>query len=192
MKKADLRIVESWDTIQSKIKILHLSPGEWIKGRIEDESWMFVEEGFLSFVIFKKDKRDCWNFLWEGRDVFAYNICDPTDFEEFSFGIQAVEQSTVYIFSSEDLDYLSKACAGFFSAKNAVACRSWKFQRNVSSIRSVKLSGRIQTVQRFYSILLRAPERDLANFLKLNSKKQRMQLSAIRREHGAARNCQPS
>jgi hypothetical protein len=74
MKKVDPRIVDSWPTIQSKIKILHLSPGEWIKGRIEDKSWMFVEEGFLSMMTFRKDNWGCWNFLWEGRDVLVHDF----------------------------------------------------------------------------------------------------------------------
>jgi hypothetical protein len=182
MKKADPQIVDWWQTIQSKIKILRLAPGDWIEDRIEDGSWIFVEEGFLLVMGIKKENWHCCNFLWEGRSTIAHKVCGPIGFEKYSIGFQAVEQSITYYISFEDVKFLSDVCAGFSFAKDTLNSRSWKLQGNVSSILFVSPSRRIQSLRRFYTILLRAPESDLADFLELKSKKQRMILSEIRRK----------
>jgi hypothetical protein len=192
MKKADPRIVDSWPTIQSKIKILHLSPGEWIKEPIGDKSWMFVEEGFLLLMGLQNGNWVCENFLWEGRSKIASTICGPNDFDEFGTGFQAVEQSTIYHISPEDVEYLTEVCMGFFWAKKAIDHRSWKFYGKVINIFEVDPPLSIQIVQRHFTVFLRAPESDLADFLGLASEKERMLLSAVRRKNEAARTYESS
>jgi hypothetical protein len=150
------------------IKVLDLMPGEWIPDDLPNGTTIFVEEGFLLMTAHNGCRWQCVNVYPEGTAASTYSE-GAAEMQEDSIRIRAAEPSRVYYLTPEDKHRVIKIFPGYMFAINALRRRSYRKSNERRKLLEVPSGERVIVVDFFLRMLLRAPLRDLADFLHLET-----------------------
>ena len=187
IKKIAPFTAEEENALSSILRKKILLPRERLGEDILPGSWMFVEEGFLLLIQREKGRWACKNFYYEGVSTALYNV-GSAELAENSFNVQAVEESVIYYLTSEDEETMAEVFPRFFQARSILNTRSYMQHRKRAALFTLDHElDRIIYVTKLFTILFRAPERHLAEFLCVKKKMGRMILSNIYKKERACK-----
>ena len=170
---------EEENALSFKLRKKVLLPRERLGEDILPGSWIFIEEGFLLLLQREKSRWTCKNFYCEGVSTALYNV-GAAELAENSFNVQAVEKSVIYYLTPADEEVITEAFPRFLYARMILNARSFKQHRKRTCLFALDHElDRIIYVTKLFTILFRAPERHLAEFLCVRKKMGRMILSSI-------------
>jgi hypothetical protein len=173
---------EQQEIFSAKLRKKILLPRERLGDDIPPGSWIFIEEGFLLLLQREKNSWACKNFYYEGVSTAVYTV-GAAELAEQSFNVQAVEKSTIYYLRPEDEKEVEALFPSFPYARMILNRRSYQQHRKRTSLFTLDHElDRIFYVQKFFTILFRAPEKHLTEFLCVKEKRGRMILSSIQKK----------
>ncbi|HEY4291394.1 MAG TPA: hypothetical protein VGN00_30040 [Puia sp.] len=176
---------EAENALSSILKKKILQQRERLGEGIPPGSWIFIEEGFLLLLQREKTRWACKNFYYEGVSTVLYNV-GSAELTEQSFNVQAVEESIIYYLTPEDEDTMGDAFAHFFYARRLLNARSYRQHNRRARLFTLDHElDRIIYVTKIFTILFRAPEEHLADFLCVKKRMGRTILSNIYKKERA-------
>jgi hypothetical protein len=92
---------EQLQVLSAKVRTIHLLPGECLPGDIQDESYVFVEQGFLMMTQLIDDSRRC-SYFYPEESMTLFKNGAPIDLHEDGFRVEATEPSVVCCISLKD------------------------------------------------------------------------------------------
>jgi hypothetical protein len=179
---------EQQEVFSAKLRKKVLLPRERLGEDIPLQSWIFIEEGFL--LLFRREKKrwSCKNFYYEGVSTTIYNV-GASELAEKSFNIQAVEKSVIYYLTPEDEEEIESVIPDFHYVSMILNMRSYRQHCKRASLFSLHHElDRIIYVTQYFTILFRAPEKHLAEFLCVKGKLGRMILASEYRKVRSVKN----
>ena len=163
-----------------KAKPLELLPGEWIPDNLPTGTTIFVEEGLLLMTIYDGNRWRCINFYPEGTTVSAYTE-GAAEMQEDSLRIRAAEPSRIYYLAPDDIHQVIKIFPGYMFVINALKFRAEHKSQKRMRIFKVPPAERVIIVDSFFRYLLRAPLKDLADYLRLETDAEKEFLESVQR-----------
>ena len=173
---------EQQEIFSAKLQKKVLLPRQRLGNDIPPGSWIFIEEGFLLLLQREKKRWACKNFYYEGVSTVVYTV-GAAELVEKSFTIQAVEKSTIYYLRPDDEKEIEALFPSFLYVRRILNTRSYRQHCKRTSLFTLDHElDRIIYVQKCFTILFRAPERHLAEFLCVKRKLSRAILSLIQKK----------
>ncbi|HEX3934265.1 MAG TPA: hypothetical protein VHW43_06270, partial [Puia sp.] len=163
-----------------RAKALELLPGEWIPDDLPTGATIFVEEGFLFMTSYQGNRWRCINFYPEGTTISTYSE-GAAEMQENSIRIRAAEPSRIYYLAAEDKHAVIKMFPGYMFAIYALSRRTEGKSENRMRLFRVPPAERAILVDSFFRYLLRAPLKDLADYLDLETDAEKEFLGSVQR-----------
>jgi|GEM_PF-5726774 len=162
------------------VKVLDLTPGEWVPDDLPTGTSIFVEDGLLLLTRCEKKKWRCSNFYLEGTLAVTYSE-GATEMKDGSFRVRAVEPTRIYYMTREEERRVHEVFPNYNIVRHVLRQRSFFKNEQRKSLFEVPPADRIMIVDTFFRNLMRVPTEDLAEFLGLETKKQKQVLATFQK-----------
>ena len=162
------------------VKGLDLTPAEWVPDDLPTGTSIFVEDGLLLLTRCEKKKWRCSNFYLEGTLAVTYSE-GAAEMKEGSFRVRAVEPTRIYYITREDDCRVREVFPSYNIVRHVLRQRSFFKSEQRKSLFQVPPADRIMIVDTFFRNLMRVPTEDLAEFLGLETEKQKKVLATFQK-----------
>ena len=160
------------------VKVLDLMPGEWIPDDLPTGTTIFVEDGFLLLTSCRNKKWKCCNFYPEGTAAITYSV-GAAEMKDGSIRVRATEPSRIYYLTRDDESRIDEFFPKYKIASQILRQRSFLKSEQRRSLFEVPPGDRIMHVDTYFQNLMRAPIDDLAEFLRLETERQKKVLEKV-------------
>jgi hypothetical protein len=160
------------------VKVLDLSPGEWVPDDLPTGTLVFIEDGLLLLTHCKNKQWKCSNIYTEGMLVATFSD-GASEMKNGSFRVRAAAPTRIYYWTSEDACRLQEIFPSYGMVGHILRQRSFIKSQRRRRLFVVPIEDRILYLDVYFRSLLRAPLDDLAEFLCLKTKRQKAVLSKI-------------
>lgn len=162
------------------VKVLDLAPGEWVPDDLPTGTSIFVEDGLLLLTQCEKRKWRCSNIYIEGTLAVTYSE-GATEMKDGSFRVRAVEPTRIYYMTREEERRVHEVFPSYNIVRHVLRQRSFFKSEQRRSLFKVPSGNRIMMVDTYFRNLMRVPTADLAEFLGLETAKQREVLATFQK-----------
>jgi len=169
------------------MKVMDLMPDEWIPDDLPTGTQIFVEEGFLLLTIYDEKQWRCTNFYIEGTAT-GTSSKGAAEMKEGSYRVRATEPTRIYYLTPEDAHQMGAIFPDYQIARAVLQQRSFLKSEQRKQLFSIPPIDRIISVDKFFSVLLRAPLADLTEFLRLEKEFDKSVLDAVQKRRLSADN----
>ena len=156
-------------------------PGEWTPDDLPTGTFVFVEEGLLLLTLYLDKQSTCCNVYCEGTAILNYSE-GAAEMQEHSYRVRAAEPSRIYYITPEDERRVTKVFPDYMCASRKLTFRSFMKYVQRTRLFDYPRAERILLTDLYFPTILRAPLKDLTEYLDLRTEEEKTILADLQRK----------